>query len=41
MAGLLMTRYLVPIEPVASLGSEELAALVGPNLQRYLTGDLA
>lgn len=41
MAGLLMTRYLVPIEPVASLSSDELAALVGPNLQRYLVGDLA
>jgi AcrR family transcriptional regulator len=40
MAGLLMTRYLVPFEPVVSLGPDELAALVGPNLQRYLTGDL-
>ncbi|MEU4365329.1 TetR family transcriptional regulator [Promicromonospora sp. NPDC023987] len=41
MAGLMMTRYLVPVEPLASLPPATVAALVGPNLQRYLTGDLA
>ena len=41
MAGLMMTRYLVPVEPLASMRPADVAALVGPNLQRYLTGDLA
>jgi AcrR family transcriptional regulator len=41
MAGLMMTRFLVPVEPLASMRPSEVAALVGPNLQRYLTGDLA
>ncbi|MCP2263672.1 TetR family transcriptional regulator [Promicromonospora thailandica] len=41
MAGVLMTRYLVRLEPLASLSPGEVARLVGPNLQRYLTGDLA
>ncbi|GAA1716529.1 TetR family transcriptional regulator [Isoptericola hypogeus] len=40
MAGVLMTRYLVPIEPLASQPPERVAALVGPTLQRYLTDPL-
>jgi len=40
MAGVLMTRYLVPLGPLASLPPERVAALVGPTVQRYLTGDL-
>ncbi|MEV6070601.1 TetR family transcriptional regulator [Nocardia sp. NPDC052001] len=40
LAGLLVTRKIVPIEPIASMPVEELAAAVGPNIQRYLTGDL-
>lgn len=40
MAGVLMTRYLVPVEPLASAAPDRVARLVGPNLQRYLTGDL-
>ncbi|MFD4182238.1 TetR family transcriptional regulator [Rhodococcus sp. NPDC058514] len=40
MAGLLVTRYLLRLEPLASLSVDEVVALVGPNLQRYLTGDL-
>ena len=40
MAGVLMTRYLVPLAPLASLPPERVAALVGPTVQRYLTGDL-
>jgi len=35
-----MTRYLVPLDPLASLPPERVAALVGPTVQRYLTGDL-
>jgi AcrR family transcriptional regulator len=41
MAGLMMTRFLVPVEPLASLPPAEVAALAGPAVQRYLTGDLA
>jgi len=41
MVGLMLTRYLVPVEPLASLPPAEVAALAGPTLQRYLTGDLA
>ena len=41
MAGVLMTRYLVPLDPLASLPPERVAALVGPTVQRYLTGELA
>ncbi|MFF2556954.1 TetR family transcriptional regulator [Nocardia sp. NPDC058058] len=40
LAGLLVTRKIVPMEPIASMPVEELAAAVGPNIQRYLTGDL-
>ncbi len=37
MAGLIMARYIVAVEPLASLGSAELISWVGPTLQRYLT----
>jgi hypothetical protein len=40
MAGLLVVRKLLQIEPVASMSIDELVADVGPNLQRYLTGSL-
>jgi AcrR family transcriptional regulator len=40
MAGLLIARKIIGIEPVASLPVDELARLVGPTLQHYLTGDL-
>ncbi|MGF0115627.1 TetR family transcriptional regulator [Promicromonospora sp. Marseille-Q5078] len=40
MAGVLLTRYLVPIEPLASSSPARVAALVGPTVQRYLTGEL-
>lgn len=38
--GLLMVRYVAAIEPVASLSPAEVARIVGPTVQRYLTGDL-
>ena len=41
LGGLMMARYIVKIEPLASLPADEVARLVGPNLQRYLTGDLS
>jgi hypothetical protein len=35
-----MARYIVKVEPFASLPAEQIAQTVGPNMQRYLTGDL-
>ncbi|MFE5336468.1 TetR family transcriptional regulator [Isoptericola sp. NPDC056573] len=40
MVGVLLTRFLVPIDPLATLPPARVAALVGPTVQRYLTGDL-
>ncbi|MEB3981840.1 TetR family transcriptional regulator [Mycobacterium sp. 663a-19] len=40
LMGLVMVRYIVKIEPFASLPPEQIVATVGPNLQRYLTGEL-
>lgn len=34
--GLAMARYVIAVEPVASLGTEELVALLAPALQRLL-----
>lgn len=36
--GLLLERYVLEIEPLASAGHDELVALIAPNLQRYLDG---
>lgn len=38
--GLFVARYLVKVEPLASLSREEVVRLVAPNVQRYLTGEL-
>ena len=40
MAGLVMTRYLLALEPLASLPADELVAWVAPTVQRYLDGPL-
>jgi hypothetical protein len=40
MAGVLVTRYVLEFEPLASLPVDDLIAIVAPTLQRYLTGDL-
>lgn len=39
--GLAMMRYIWQIEPIASLGEDELVAAVAPNLQRYIDGELS
>lgn len=39
MIGLIVGRYVLAIEPLASMPREEVVAWVAPNLQRYLTGD--
>jgi AcrR family transcriptional regulator len=41
LIGLAMARYIVRVEPLASAPAAELAAAVGPTLQRYLTGEVA
>jgi AcrR family transcriptional regulator len=40
LMGVVMARYIVKIEPFASLPAEQVAQAIAPNLQRYLTGDL-
>jgi AcrR family transcriptional regulator len=40
MAGLVMMRYVVKIEPIASMPPEMVVATIGPTMQRYLTGPL-
>jgi AcrR family transcriptional regulator len=40
LAGVMMARYILELEPFASLPPEQIAATIAPNLQRYLTGDL-
>jgi AcrR family transcriptional regulator len=40
MVGLIMARYIVALEPLASLPAEEVVRAIAPNLQRYLTGSL-
>lgn len=38
MVGVVLLRYVVRIEPVASAPEEELVALLAPTVQRYLSG---
>ncbi|MHC6591221.1 TetR/AcrR family transcriptional regulator [Arthrobacter sp. C152] len=40
MVGLMMVRYVVRLEPLASVSAEELVRLTAPNVQRYLTGPI-
>jgi len=40
MLGLALTRYVLRFGPVAAASAEELAAAIGPTIDRYLTGDL-
>lgn len=39
--GMAFIRYIVGFGPVAELETDELARIVGPTLDRYLTGDLS
>jgi AcrR family transcriptional regulator len=41
MLGLAITRYVLQLGPVAAVSADELAAAVGPAIDRYLTGDIA
>jgi AcrR family transcriptional regulator len=40
MVGLVMARYIIAIEPLASADAETLASAIAPTLQRYLVGPL-
>jgi AcrR family transcriptional regulator len=41
IVGLVMTRYVVQIEPLASMPPRAVAAAIAPTLQRYLLGPLS
>ncbi|WP_414696432.1 TetR family transcriptional regulator [Pengzhenrongella sp.] len=40
IVGLIMARYIVEVEPLASRDASVIADAIAPTLQRYLTGDL-
>jgi AcrR family transcriptional regulator len=40
LVGVVMARYILELEPFASLPADQIARTIAPNLQRYLTGDL-
>ncbi|CAM4293702.1 transcriptional regulator BetI [Mycobacterium basiliense] len=40
LLGVVMARYIVQIEPFASMPAEDIARAIAPNLQRYLTEEL-
>jgi AcrR family transcriptional regulator len=40
VAGVLLARHVLRLEPLASMSVDEVVALVGPTLDRYLTGPL-
>jgi AcrR family transcriptional regulator len=41
MAGLIMIRYVLKAEPLASATPDTVAAAIGPTIQRYITGPIA
>jgi AcrR family transcriptional regulator len=40
LVGVVMTRYVLGVEPLASAPAEAVVAAIGPTVQRYLTGDV-
>ncbi|MCV7342873.1 TetR family transcriptional regulator [Mycolicibacterium rhodesiae] len=40
LVGVVMARYIIGLEPFASLTPEQISETIAPTLQRYLTGDL-
>ena len=41
MIGLAIVRLIIGLEPLASADPDRVVAIIAPNLQRYLTGDLS
>jgi AcrR family transcriptional regulator len=39
--GLIFMRYLLQVEPIASMSPDEVVAVYAPTIQRYLTGSLS
>jgi AcrR family transcriptional regulator len=40
LIGLAVARYIIRVEPLASTPAAQVAAVVGPTVQRYLTGEV-
>jgi hypothetical protein len=40
MLGLAVTRYVLQFGPIVAASPDEIAAAIGPTIDRYLTGDL-
>lgn len=40
LVGVAMARYILELEPFATLPADQIAETIAPTLQRYLTGDL-
>lgn len=40
LMGLVLARYVILVEPLATMTPAELAAMLGPTMDRYLAGDL-
>ncbi|MBV9352453.1 MAG: TetR family transcriptional regulator [Mycobacterium sp.] len=40
LVGVMVARYIIGLEPFASLPVRQIAETIAPNLQRYLTGEL-
>lgn len=40
MVGIMLVRYVVKLEPLASAAPDDVVRLVAPNVQHYLTGEL-
>ncbi|MCV7089500.1 TetR/AcrR family transcriptional regulator [Mycobacterium interjectum] len=40
LVGVVMARYILQLQPFASLPADQIARTIAPNLQRYLTGEL-
>ena len=40
LIGLVMVRYILKVEPLASASHASLIVAIGPNVQRYLTGEV-
>ena len=38
--GLALMRFVWKIEPVASMTDDEVVSAIGPNLQRYIEGEI-
>jgi hypothetical protein len=38
--GLILMRYLLQVEPIASMSADSLIEIYAPTIQRYLTGPL-